>query len=385
MSGKWVKPGLLLLMQLWAVGGLCSPVQANTTIAGAPMATVRMAMLLPLRSSALGSAAEAVRAGLAAAHEQEGHGVSLSLIETDGSAPEVLAAYARASAEFDIVIGPLARSEVNTVAQRAAVIKPTIALASRDALEGDAPMPAKLLAMGLSIEDDARQVAHWIANGKPGGTAFIISTNAPWQRRAAKAFAVQWHSLGRKSQLIELTLIESYLSGSSVASLRKRVRSEVPALMFLALDPGQASQLRSALGNETAMYGTSQLNSLVRTAVDSPMPTDSAAIEVRASLGGVLLVDVPWQLQADHPAVMIYPQLLGQSDPPPTADQARLYALGIDAYRVAREMALHGSRFELDGVTGKLSVRFEPGAAHFQRTAQPAVYRDGLVVPVDER
>jgi hypothetical protein len=80
---------------------------------------------------------------------------------------------------------------------------------------------------------------------------------------------------------------------------------------------------------------------------------------------------------------MIYPQLIGQADPPPTPDQARLYALGIDAYRVARELTMHSTRFDMDGVTGKLTVRFEPGAAHFDRFEQPAVYKDGKVLAVE--
>lgn len=375
----------LLLLQVLSLGGLCTSTAANTTNTGpnaVPQKTVRMALLLPLRSASLGQSAEAVRAGVQAAFENDKDGVTLNLLETDGSVEQVLTTYAAASNDYDIIIGPLSRTEASAVAQRSRVLKPTIALASRDAMEGVPRLPPKLLAMGLSVEDEARQVAHWAAQGKAGGTAFVISTNAPWQQRAAKAFAAQWQLLGRKSQLIELGLFENYLNGSSVAALRKRVRSEIPAMMFLALDAQQAAQLRTALGGETAMYGSSQLNAGVRTALHSPMPLDSGTTETRVALGGVLLVDLPWQLEADHPAVMVYPQLLGQSDPPPSADQARLYALGIDAYRVARELSLHGSRFALDGVSGKLQVRFEPGAAHFERLAQPAVYRDGMVVPL---
>jgi len=57
----------------------------------------------------------------------------------------------------------------------------------------------------------------------------------------------------------------------------------------------------------------------------------------------------------------------------------RLYALGIDAFRVAREVAQHpGSGFELDGVTGRLSVRMNNGAYAVKRQEAAAVYRDGL-------
>ena len=57
----------------------------------------------------------------------------------------------------------------------------------------------------------------------------------------------------------------------------------------------------------------------------------------------------------------------------------RLYALGIDAFRVARELARHpGQDFELDGVTGRLSVRMKNGAWTLRREEAAAVYRDGV-------
>ena len=59
------------------------------------------------------------------------------------------------------------------------------------------------------------------------------------------------------------------------------------------------------------------------------------------------------------------------------ADLARLYALGIDAWRIAQQLTSRGltSGFELDGVTGKLTLdesgvfRREPVAAEIGETA----------------
>ena len=57
----------------------------------------------------------------------------------------------------------------------------------------------------------------------------------------------------------------------------------------------------------------------------------------------------------------------------------RLYALGIDAYRIARELAARpDSRFELDGVTGRLSIDMGAGAGGFRRVETGTVYRDGI-------
>jgi uncharacterized protein len=61
-----------------------------------------------------------------------------------------------------------------------------------------------------------------------------------------------------------------------------------------------------------------------------------------------------------------------------------LYALGIDAYRVAREIVSQHTSFEVDGVTGKLTVRFDNSTAQFERAVQQAEYRDGIVMTLGE-
>jgi len=62
-------------------------------------------------------------------------------------------------------------------------------------------------------------------------------------------------------------------------------------------------------------------------------------------------------------------------------DMERLYALGIDAYRVAKEIAGQKTRFTLDGVTGALTVNFGSGTTSFKRVEQPAIYRQGHWTP----
>jgi outer membrane PBP1 activator LpoA protein len=122
------------------------------------------------------------------------------------------------------------------------------------------------------------------------------------------------------------------------------------------------------------MYGTSQLNpyALPDWSTAAPMP----------QLDQVRLLDLPWQLQADHGAVMTYPRSTLAADQRRSVDLERLYALGIDAYRVAREIAARHAHFEIDGVTGKLLVDFGAGATRFERIEQAAIYQDGVVVPV---
>lgn len=85
-------------------------------------------------------------------------------------------------------------------------------------------------------------------------------------------------------------------------------------------------------------YGTSQLN---------PGSGGSSGL---IDLADVSFVDMPWMLQPDHPAVMVYERsAVRESD-----DLERLRALGIDAFRVAQELLAGKREIEIDGVTGRL-------------------------------
>jgi outer membrane PBP1 activator LpoA protein len=339
------------------------------TVSAPPM---RIALLLPLHSDSLARVSEAVRAGFMAAYQYEPSNITVNLIETGDSAQDVLSGYRNAVANNDIVVGPLTRSGATAIVQNRAVSKPTIVLTQLNAVgDADVAVPSKMLVMGLSIEDEARQVADWAGANKTAAKAFVISTNASWQRRAARAFAMQWRHLGLQSELMEVSMANGYINANALLQLRNRLQAENPALIFVALGAAQAIQLRAAIGSEIPMYGTSQLNplTLAEWEMAAPLP----------DMEGVRLLDMPWQLQADHPAVMAYPRLAQNMEQRHSPDIERLYALGIDAYRVAHNIALQQNNFKIDGVTGKLTVRFGNGPSYFERIAQPAIYRDGRV------
>ncbi|MDP9109177.1 MAG: penicillin-binding protein activator [Pseudomonadota bacterium] len=391
MVGKWATAAVLASV----LCGLCAPARAITTgpsettgvlavdtvqepspAAPSPVpvsATPRVALLLPLRSESLGEAAEAVRAGFMAGFERDKDSMALTVFETGDAAQNTLAGYADAAANNDIVVGPLSRTDVTAITLSRAIGKPTIALTQPDVdVDAEGALPRQLLVIALSIEDEARQVAQWAGAGRNAARVFTVSGNTAWQRRAAKAFAAQWKQQGGEAAPLELSASAGYFSASSLAMLKKRVQSERPALLFLALDAGQAKQVRAVLGNEVALYGTSQLNPTA--------PQDRAVAEPSPELNGVRLLDLPWQIQLDDPAVMIYPRAEVATDQRRSADLERLYALGIDAYRIAHELALQHTRFDIDGVSGRLSVGFGKGPAKFKRTLLPAVYQDGVVV-----
>jgi outer membrane PBP1 activator LpoA protein len=350
------------------------PSQSGQPAAGSG---VHIALLLPLRSTSLSTAANAVREGFMSAWQREKAGVAVTVVDTDGTPQNALQRYTEAAAANDIIVGPLARSEVAAIAQAGALPKATVVLAQPEAA-GDAEpvLPRNMLAIGLSIEEEARQAARMIGMDKMVQKVLVVSSNIAWQRRAAKAFTAQWRALGLDAQAFDLQTAEGFPTPASLMQLKKKVQGDAPQAMFVALDANLTHQVRLGIGGEVPMWGTSQLNPL--TLADWQL---SSGVP---DLNDTHLLDIPWQLQADHPAVMTYPHPATPPDQRRGADLERLYALGVDAYRVARELASRNTSFDLDGVTGKLYVSFLNGVGHFERVEPMAVYQDGKVVPTGQ-
>ncbi len=375
-------------------GGLCAPLEPNTSAppverlgpppeaagsetrtspvelypgTGAPQSnarpgggTARIALLLPLESPGLGQAAQAVRAGFLAGHERDRAGIEVNVIASGDTPESTLQAYAQAVQQNDIVVGPLARSSVAALIASNAVTKPTLAL---NHPQTDRPLPPQLLVVGLSLEEEARQVAGWAAKEHPAGRALVLSGKAAWQQRAAGAFTSRWTRLGHNNASVELPILDGYVDANALAALRSRLETDRPQLVFAALDAGALRQVRSALGTSLPTYAISTAN-----------PGRAPGMSV-PELDGVRLVDLPWAIQPDHPQVMSYPRPVDVD----SLNMQRLYALGIDAFQVARTLAQQpGAAFELDGVTGRLSVRQNNGAWNLQRMEAAAVYRDGI-------
>jgi outer membrane PBP1 activator LpoA protein len=355
---------------------------------------IRIGLLLPTRSETLGAAAVALRAGFMAAWERDRDNITVTVLDTGDVPQDILSTYAKALQSQDLVVGPLSRAAVTTVAGSPLVSKPTIVLNYPEGhgQPGAAPLPDNILVIGLSIEEEARQAAQWAAAEHPGQSALVLTTGTAWQRRVAAAFTGQWQRLGQQVRMVELGAPDGYLSDPELMQLRARLRLDRPGLLFSAMSADQTRQLRGALGSALTTEPTNPVFSTADALPPSPAaPTEqfsglpiygTSALNPGGSgsfasqdLDGVRLLDLPWQIQRDHPAVMVYPHQVQAS----SADMERLYALGIDAYRVAREIGRHPSgRFHLDGVTGKLTVDFGRGPASFERIEPTAIYTNGV-------
>jgi outer membrane PBP1 activator LpoA protein len=326
----------------------------------------RIALLLPMNSPALGGAAEAVRAGFMASVERDGAGFQVDLVATGDNVDDTLAAYAQAAPSHDVIVGPLARPAVGALAGGGAVGKPTVAL---NHPEQRGALPPGMLVAGLSIEDEARQAAEWAAREHPQGRVLILTGNTAWAQRAAAAFEARWNELGHTSQRFGIPAADGRVEPGAIAELKTRLEIDPPELLFSALDVVELRQVRAQTGTAIPCYTGGSGN---------PGRTPGNGL---SELNGLRVVDVPWLIRTDARAVMMYPRPL---DTDQSLTMNRLYALGIDAFLVARALAQHpAGPFSIDGVTGQLTVD-SAATARLQRREATAVYRDGDFSPAEQ-
>jgi len=307
-----------------------------------------IALLLPLKSAVFGHAAEAVQQGFLAAANDLPNALPVRVYGCFDESRDIVALYQHAVASgARAVVGPLTRHGVATLAAYPEISLPTLALNVAEAQSAD-----KLYFFGLSAEMEARQIAR-LAAATGLHNATVINNGTPLSKRLALAFAEEWKTLGG-------SLATEILFNDDPAPL-----ADLPVgdgnMIFLASNAEKARLIRPYLNPALPVYGTSQLFN------------GNADKLTNFDLNDIRFVDMPWMLQPDHPAVMIYPRAKLPLEP----DMERLYALGIDAFRLLQAMLndSYDSGFPLDGVTGRIDLS---NNRQFQRTAIPALFKQGL-------
>ena len=314
-----------------------------------------IALVLPTASPTLGRLAEAVRQGFMAAAEagaRESPPVHVSAIENEAQALVDACRHAQASGAL-VVVGGLTRDGAHALASSDCPRQPVLAL---NELRG--PAPPTVYSVSLSLEQEARQAA-LLAGADGWRAAIVVHTASPLSRRVHEAFEREWvRAAGEVRRIV--------FSGKEEEAplVRERIAATRGDMVFFALEQAQARAVRPYVSGMLPIYATSL----------SVNPRADAIVNV--DLQGVRYVEMPWFIQPDHLAVMAYPQGKGSM----TVEEERLYAFGIDAFRLALAL-LKGDapKVALDGVTGKLTL--EPGN-HFTRALPAAEVDGGRVIPV---
>jgi len=314
-----------------------------------------IALLLPLKSAAFGRAAEIVLQGFMAAANNQPLLLPIRVYEAADESKEITTLYPQAIANGALAVaGPLTRDGVAALAADPEITVPTLALNTGEARDAD-----KLYFFGMSAEAEARQVAQ-LAIAAGLHNASIVSTDTPLSMRLSQAFAEEWGKLGGS--------IAAKILYHDDPEVLSSLPEEPSSMVFLAADAKTARMIHPYLSITLPVYATSQLFN------------GNADTLTNFDLNNTRFVDMPWLLQPDHPAVMVYPH----ANLPLDADMERLYALGIDAFRLLQIMLDNSYRtaLPLDGVTGLIHLNRNH---QFQREAIPALIKQGRGQPLESK
>ncbi len=350
-----------------AVAPATEPVPAQPAVDPAAAAAPVLTLILPGPATPFARAAEAVRAGFFAAQKASGQEIAVQVIEIDESPAQLAAALKSAQARgARLAVGPLTRPAANAVGS-GAVVAPLPVLTLNQP-ESDVALGPASLAFGLSVEQEARLIVRAALQNAPPPPAVTSSASGPrWlvlggesalARRVTAAFREALRAAGERATVLDVRL--SYDALASMAETAAQLQLDGA---FLALDAREAGAVRPRLPRALTLWATSQVHL-----------GGAEAVLLAPELDGIRFVDMPWLLQPDHAAVAVHPRPEGAW----SGELQRLYALGIDAYRLAGAWLAAPREFELDGVTGLLRVD-RARSARVERTPLFAVFRNGRI------
>jgi outer membrane PBP1 activator LpoA protein len=325
---------------------------AGATRPPPPANAVAIVLVLPLESAIYGRAAAAVRAGFVAAADAARTPIRV-IAHADGNPLGGFSEARRLGAS--VVVGPLVRDDLRTLATTDLELPTTLAL---NQLDEGLPLPERVYALSLAVESEGRQLAR-LVHAQGAQRVAVISDDAPLQKRFASAFLGEWLLQGGGPP----ATFRLDRGAEALTRLRRELIQAPPDAVLLAVDGNDVALVKQFVGTAPS-YTSSQAN-------------DRLQLESQRDLDELQFVELPWIADPERAALGGVPRGNYSS-----AALERLYALGIDAFRVARSM-VDGppAKLELDGATGHLTLG---DSRVFAREGQLMRLRDGraeAVVP----
>lgn len=302
-----------------------------------------LALLLPL-SGSLEKSGQAIRDGFMAAYfdaKRKDNTVPSVHIYDEAAFSNINEVYAQA--QFDgaqWLIGPVNKDQVQQISEYEKLPLLTLALNYSDRDKTD-KLPDNLYQFGLAAEDEAIQIANqaW-ADGKRH--ALVLLPQGEWGKRIFYAFEKHWLSLGGS------------ISEERFYPTRKDYNPDVRALLNVDDSQARYQQVRRALRQNTEfeprrredsdwvfmvalpqqarqMKPTFAFNFAADLPIYATSHVYSAEVNVAKDrdLNGVLFCDQPWVLQNSQ----LYSEV-EKALPEGQGRYARLYAMGVDAFRL---------------------------------------------------
>ncbi len=303
----------------------------------------QLALMLPL-SGKYARAGKTIRDGFLSAYynilENEGITAPLHIYDTNGA--DIGGLYQQAVAGgAEIVIGPLRKENLATLAALPHLDTPLIGLNYlSDSAQAAVPAHNKLLQFGLSVDDEARQIAQraWLEGHR---SALLITPDTKWATTAREAFHKYWTELG--GRLISATpyslkqtdfsaIVRPALLLDQSKQRRDKLRRTLGKnlemteqrrqdidMIFIIAYPNQGRQLKPTLdfyyAGDLATYATSH----IYTGTDNPRRN--------RDLEGIRFSAMPWTIPGT---------VSDKLKPTATlrSTYRNLFALGVDAYQL---------------------------------------------------
>jgi outer membrane PBP1 activator LpoA protein len=356
--GRWLAAVALALAAAFSNAQTPPASDAPAPPESPPVPQLDIALVLPLDSPAYARAADAVRAGFEAAAEAAGGGTRTKVFAhgEDG----VLAAFdAAQKAGARVIVGPLVRDDLKILAAMAIELPYTIALNQFDEAAGP---PPTLFTFPLSIDSDARLIARRLREmpgAAPQGvpSVVVLSTDTPLMRRFAAAFTTEWLGVGGSvpGSMRFAPAVEA------MTAMRREIARRPPSAIVLAMDGANATLAKPYLG--------------VVPAYASALVFERETMATVHDLDGLIVAEIPWIVTPTAPQFDGLPRR-----DYPSAALTRLYALGLDAFRIAKAFG-NGvpEHYTLDGATGQITLE----GKQFMREGRFGVFRDGRLTALD--
>ncbi len=325
----------------------------------------KIAILLPLEGK-FAKAAAAIKEGILMAHfrqQQPGKpSPELLFLNSEVINTPIQLQAILSEQKVDLVIGPLSKDYVTTLASDGHISTPILALNYADDQNREG-----FYQFGLSTDDEAKQIAAQAWNDGIRNAA-ILTPKSKWGEKVETAFREHFSALGGNIVTAHNfgateefsadigTFLGTDISKERYKKVRQAIytrkiefeehrRQDIDAIILTAL-PNDARQLTPILAfnfaGDLPIYATSHLFS----GSNDPIQDQD--------LNRIKFLGTPWSLKPPSQNKV----LISQQRTDTNSRFGRLYALGLDAYRIYPYLqqlsALPGT--EIDGETGKLSI-----------------------------
>jgi len=343
----------------------------------------QIALLVPL-SGKFASSGKAVKNGFFAAYYANNSSSSQPIVKIYNTSDKPIDQIYKEAVDngASLIIGPLTRQKVAEINQMGNLPIPTITL---NEISVNANEASNLYQFSLSQSDEAIQTADRIfQNGYR--RVLVIAPAGSWGKSVADSFTQQWQTLGGNiseelfykpnenlskaiAKVLDISSSEkrsnelTRILGEQPRAIPHR-RQDIDAIFLLAV-PQTAREIRPLLkfyfAGSIPVYSTSLIYN------------GTSSADSNRDLDGIIFPDMPWFLNpnAGYPASRSQLASLWQRG---FNQEARFYALGMDAYLIAEN--LNHLPSGLNGATGTLYLTSD---RHISRKLMWAKFVNGEV------